>query len=318
VCKSEAALAIISRVAHDEKARPPLVGAGILRGCFGNRYQAIKYANLGLIATLERRQATGLFEGLPGSPPPRVNATKVETLKPTFPGDDVKRVRMTYGPYKLKAANATKREGNYISQDPQGTAWMSIASDFPTDITILNVHLVTHFADGTPISNANGVYDHHVFVVDTSKTPVAHIGCAGTPIPIMPINSIMGNSAEAMDGLASGGVNLTTRPDTGNYVGKGHNLTIQMDLVNYNNRTEDVYLSIDMSYIDGRGKGIWEIAQHLIPVGICAAANGGGLSALIPPTDKKKWTQEDDGFIMRDTGKLIYVRGHMHGTSPFF
>jgi len=192
---------------------------------------------------------------------------------------------------------------------------MSIASDFPTDITILNVHLTTHFADGTPISNANGVYDHHVFVVDTSKTPVAHIGCAGTTIPIMPINSIMGNSAEAMDGLASGGVNLTTRPVTGNYVGKGHNLTIQMDLVNYNNKTENVYLTIDMSYTEGRAKGIWEIAQHLIPVGICAAANGGGLSALIPPTDQQKWTQDDDGFIMRDTGKLIYVRGHMHDGS---
>jgi hypothetical protein len=224
---------------------------------------------------------------------------------------------MTYGPYKLKAANSAIREGNYISQDPQGTAWMSQPSDFPTDITILFVHLITHFADGTPVSNDNGVYNHHVFVVDKSKTPVAHIGCAGIPIPIMPINSIMGNSAEATSELASGGLNLTTRPDTGNYVGKGHKMMIQLDLVNYNNKTENVYVTMDMSYIEGKGKGIWEIAQHLIPVGACAAVNGGGVSALMPPEDKKKWTLKDDSFVMRDTGKLIYIRGHMHGTSPF-
>jgi hypothetical protein len=239
----------------------------------------------------------------------------VETLKPTFPGDDVKRVKLTYGPYKLKAANSTTRIGNYISQDPQGTAWMSHPSDFPTDITILSVHLVTHLADGTPISNANGVYNHHVFVVDSSKAPVAHIACAGTPLPIMPINSIMGNSEEAMSELASGGVNPTTRPVTGNYVGKGHVMTIQLDLVNYNNRSEEVYVSMDMSYVNGREKGIWEIAQHLVPVGICAAVNGGGMAAVTPPEGKKKWTLSDDGFVMQDTGKLLYLRGHMHGTS---
>jgi len=241
---------------------------------------------------------------------------KVETAKPTFPGDDVKRVKMTYGPYVLKAANATKPEGNYISQDPQGTSWMGVASDFPTDVTILYVRVIIHFADGTPISNANRVYNHHVFLVDNSRVPVAHIGCAGSPTPILPINSIMGNSAEAMDELASGGVNLTTRPVTGIFVGKDHSIMTQLDLVNYNNRTEEVYMTIDLSYVDGKEKGIWHVEQHLIPVGICVALGGGNLSALIPPTDKKKWTLEDDAFIMQDNGKLVYVRGHMHGTSP--
>jgi hypothetical protein len=242
----------------------------------------------------------------------------VETLKPTFPGNDVKRVKMTYGPYKIKAAKDTKPLGNYISQDPQGTSWMSRASDFPTDITILSVHMVTHFADGTPISNSNGVYNHHVFAVDKSRVPEPHIGCAGSTIQIPPIDSIMGNSAEATSDLASGGVNLTTRPDTGNYVGKGHTIMLQLDLVNYNNKAEEVFVSLDMSYVNGKEKGIWQIAQHLIPVGICAAATGkgAGIDALIPPVEKKKWTLEDDGFIMQDDGKLIYVRGHMHGTSP--
>jgi hypothetical protein len=247
---------------------------------------------------------------------PKVKALNVETLKPTFPGDDVKRVKMTYGPYKLKAANSTKREGNFFSLDPQGTSWINLASDFPTDITILNSHFTIHFADGTPISNANGVYDHHAFVIDSSRAPQAHIGCAGSPTPIMPINSIMGSSAEAMGDLAQGGANLTTRPITGTYVGKGHTVALQGDLVNYNNKTEEVYMTTDFSYVDGREKGIWETAVHLVPVGICNAGKA-GLAALAPPKNAKKWTLKDSGFIMQDDGKLMYIRGHMHGTSPF-
>lgn len=239
-----------------------------------------------------------------------MKAIKVETLKPTFPGDDVKRVKMTYGPYQLKAANSTKRVGNFFSLDPQGTGWMNLASDFPTDITILNSHMTIHFADGTPISNSNGVYDHHAFVIDSSRAPEAHIGCAGSKTPIMPISSIMGNSAEAMGDAAQGGFGLTTRPITGNYVGKGHTVALQLDLVNYNNRTEEVYITADMSYVAGREKGIWETAVHLVPVGICK-----GIGGLAPPKGAQKWTLADDGFRMQDNGKLMYVRGHMHGKS---
>jgi hypothetical protein len=97
---------------------------------------------------------------------------------------------------------------------------------------------------------------------------------------------------------------------TGNYIGKGHTVTIQLDLVNYNNRTEEVYITADMAYVDGREKGIWETAVHLVPVGICR-----GVGALAPPKGAQKWTLADDGFRMLDDGRLMYVRGHMHGTS---
>jgi hypothetical protein len=259
-----------------------------------------------------------ILGGLVANRIPRVKAIKLETLKPTFPGDDVKRVKMTYGPYKLKAANSTKREGNFFSLDPQGSSWINLAADFPTDVTILIGNMTIHFADGTPISNANGVYDHHAFVIDSSRTPEAHIGCVSGKIPIMPINSIMGNSADVMGAVAQSGLNLTVRPITGNYVGKGHAVALQGDLVNYNNKTEEVYLTADITYVDGRAKGIWETAVHLVPVGICAAGGGAGLNALVPPKGAKKWTLKDDGFTMQDNGKLMYVRGHMHGTYLFF
>jgi hypothetical protein len=251
-----------------------------------------------------------------GSMIPKVKAMKIQTLKPTFPGDDVKRVAMTYGPFKLRAAGSKKKEGNFFSLDPQGTAWINVATDFPTDITILNSHFSIHFQDGTLISNANGVYDHHAFVIDSSKAPEVHIGCSGSKTPIMPIPSLMGSSAEAMDDTAQGGVNLTTRPITGNYIGKGHAIVLQGDLVNYNNKTEEVYMTAEMSYVEGRARGIWEISTHLVPVGICAAQKGAGLAALAPPPNAKKWTLKDDGFEMRDTRKLMYVRGHMHGKYP--
>jgi hypothetical protein len=281
----------------------------------GNDVSKSKFPNLTMI--LEKRQAPKGIEailGALGNMIPKIKAIKIQTLTPTFPGDDVKRVALTYGPFKLKAANSKKKEGNFFSLDPQGTSWINVAKDFPTDITILNSHFSIHFQDGTLISNANGVYDHHAFVIDSSKAPEAHIGCAGSKIPIMPVPSLMGSSAEAMDDTAQGGVNLKIRPTTGNYIGKGHTIVLQGDLVNYNNKTEEVYMTAEMSYVDGREKGIWEISTHLVPVGICGVQKG-GLAALAPPPNVKKWTLKDDGLEMKDNGKLMYVRGHMHGKS---
>jgi hypothetical protein len=91
---------------------------------------------------------------------PSMKSIKTETLTPTIPGGDVKRVRMTYGPYKLRAAGSKARAGNFISLDPQGTGWAYMASDFPTDITVLRALLSIGYDDGTKIGNANGVYNH--------------------------------------------------------------------------------------------------------------------------------------------------------------
>jgi hypothetical protein len=111
----------------------------------------------------ERRQAGqagNLLDSLLSAVIPSMKSVKTETLAPTLPGSDVKRVRLKYGPYKLRAAGSKARQGNFISLDPQGTGWAYIASDFPTDITVLQARMSIGYDDGTKIGNANGVYNH--------------------------------------------------------------------------------------------------------------------------------------------------------------
>jgi hypothetical protein len=245
----------------------------------------------------------------------------VEILKSVFPGDDIKRVQLTYGPFKLKPANSKKREGNFFSLDPQGTSWVGLATDFPNDITLLNGKLNITLADGREISNSRGVYNHHAFFIDGSKGLESSVACASTgasgrAIPIPAFNSVMGNSAESMGDSARGNVNPNVRPTTGNFIGKGHKVIIQVDLVNYNNKTEEVYLTADLSYIEGKAKGFWQQEVYLIPIGACESKYF-GLDTLFlrPPQGKKKWTLKGGGLTMQDEGKLMYVRGHMHGIS---
>jgi hypothetical protein len=243
----------------------------------------------------------------------------VEILKSTFPGDDIERIRLTYGPFKLKPANSKKREGNFFSLDPQGTSWVGLAADFPNDITLLNGKLNITLADGREISNSRGVYNHHVFFIDGSKGLESSVACAGTgasgrPIPIPAFNSVMGNSAESMGDSARGNVDPNIRPTTGNFIGKDHKVIIQVDLVNYNNKTEEVYLTADLSYIKGKAKGFWQQEVYLIPIGACESKYF-GLDTLFlrPPQGKKQWTLKGGGLTVQDDGKLMYVRGHMHG-----
>jgi hypothetical protein len=253
---------------------------------------------------------------------PNIKPSKVEILKSTFPGDDIKRVQITYGPFKLKPANSKKREGNFFSLDPQGTSWIGMASDFPSDITLLNGKLNITFADGREISNSRGVYNHHAFFIDGSKGLESSIACgaksaSGKPIPIPAFNSVLGNSAESMGDSARGNVDTNVRPTTGIFIGKGHKVIIQGDLVNYNNKTEEVNMTVDLSYIEGKAKNIWHQEVYLIPLGTCESKYFGMDTLFLrPPQGKKKWTLKGGGLTMQDSGKLMYVRGHMHGTSP--
>jgi hypothetical protein len=271
----------------------------------------------------EKRQGKGFgFGNLAGKSSASYKPSKVEVLKSTFPGDDIKRIRLTYGPFKLKAANSKVKTGNFFSLDPQGTSWVGLAADFPTDITLLNGKLNITLADGSEISNSRGVYNHHAFFIDGSKGMESSIACkspTGRVSPIPAFNSVVGNSAESMGDSARGNVNPNIRPTSGIYIGKGHKVIIQGDLVNYNNKTEEAYMTTDLHYIEGKAPGVWEQEVYLIPLGACESKSF-GLDTLFlrPPQGKKKWTLKGGGLTVQNDGKFTYVRGHMHGMLTFF
>jgi hypothetical protein len=239
---------------------------------------------------------------------PSIKMTKRETLKPLIPDSDVKRARLTYGPFKLKAAKSKGKEGNFFSLDPQGTSYAYMVPDFPSDITVLSTQTAIVYENGESISNANGVYNHHVFVIDTSKPFHTSMECrSGLPLPAM--NTITGMSADL--GPENSMV-VTKRPITGISIPKGNKVLLTVDLVNYNNVTTEVFFTTDMQYLEGKQTGLLETSTHLIPVGSCENKFMEAMFAK-PPKDKKQWSLKGGGMIMKDNGKLAMIRGHLHG-----
>jgi hypothetical protein len=120
----------------------------------------------------------------------------------------------------------------------------------------------------------------------------------------------MGSAAD------SGGIslNMTSRPTTGNYIAKGNKILINGDLVNYNNQTKEIYMTADVQYVEGKATGLLETSVHLLPIGLCESRFLGIESMFMkPPKDKKQWSLKGDNLTMKEDGKLVLVRGHLHG-----
>jgi Stress up-regulated Nod 19 len=222
---------------------------------------------------------------------------------------------MTYGPFKVKGAGTKQREGNFFSLDPQGTGWSYMAGEFPSNITILNARMMITTAEGEEISNKVGIYNHHAFFIDVSKGIRSNLQCGGeSAMKFIPaINSISGSAADS--GNPAARPVITTRPTTGNFIGADHKVLLTGDLVNYNNETREVYMVSDMSYVEGKAVGILESTVHLVPVGNCEAKGLLGPLGLLfmrPPKDQKTWSIKGGGLEVKDDGKLLLVRGHMH------
>jgi len=88
---------------------------------------------------------------------------------------------------------------------------------------------------------------------------------------------------------------------------------INGDLVNYNNQTKEVFMTADVHYVEGKAKGLLETSVHLLPVGTCESRFLGIETMFMkPPKDKKQWSLKGDGLTVKEDGKLVLVRGHLH------
>jgi hypothetical protein len=230
-----------------------------------------------------------------------------------IPVENTKRVVLKYGPFKLRSPNGAW-EGNTLSLDPKGTAYAYMAKDFPSDVTILVPKMLIVHEDGTEISNSNKVYNHHAFLYDVSRGMRANIQCKNVKRDLAAVNALMGSSADFSPDAMQATINFTdpNRLRVGNYLRANNQLLLSVDLVNYNPEPKNVYVIADLTYIEGKAAGYYETAIHLISVGTCESnAFLGGLFVR-PPADKKQWSLHGE-TVVKDDGKIMSVRGHMHG-----
>jgi hypothetical protein len=208
--------------------------------------------------------------------------------------------------------------------DPGGTAWNYLGDDLPRDVTILMANASVVYEDGTIIDVNTGLYNHHLLVIDLSKSAPTIATCPNGKGVQPPGMSMFAGSSED-----KGGAFFTTADgqfNSGYYVGKNDKIIMNGDIVNYTNETKTVYSLIDVQYVEGKPAGNMEAVTQLWSVGQC----DGQVGFVKPPPGQKKFALKSqvmnitqDGtflafrklYMTRDSTLTNYFSGgHLHGT----
>jgi hypothetical protein len=209
--------------------------------------------------------------------------------------------------------------------DPAGTAFIYLAGKgFPKDVTILSTDLRLVFENGTPTKPADGIYKHHLFFADLSKTPSRFFNCGPqslwTSITTLGGLTTIGNDQAGLLSIFAGGaedgskITYTTPSgdfNSGYYVGPSDNILLQADIVNSLSVPQTVYIDVDIEYVPGRLQGAMESAMQVVGVGFCGG-DGQGLTVK-PPEGQKKFTLKGKSIVASRDGVILTAMGHLHG-----
>ncbi|QDS68679.1 hypothetical protein FKW77_002226 [Venturia effusa] len=280
---------------------------------------ALPLAASAAVIQIEPRQIDlgAAFSGLAGTlvntfGPKPVKALKIEELQPRNPA--AKRIRVTWGPYKIRGSNSTSKLGNSPSMDGGGTGYQfKTDTDFPTDITLLDGIVEIHNKEGQRLTLEDNIYTHHFLMFDLGKAQKATFTCENDLkiryVP-MPGPVVMGGAAEDAEAHYS---TTTVMPGkkTGYYVKKDTPILGNIDIVNSNKEDMEVYPSADMEYLTGRPEGFLDASPVFLPVTGCDSKD------LMPgivqtPKGQHKWTLNSKGVMANEDAILYLFRGHMH------
>jgi len=259
------------------------------------------------VVRLDERQLSGLAGTLASLALPKRSALKVEKIptKLNVPGS--MRVRLLYGPYKLKAANSTVKVGNGMSMDRGGTSysWM-VDDDFPRDITTLEVSAELQDEKFQRTDTKDGIYNHHIVFMDLSPSPAPAFACEGRAAKMTSPSVYIAGATEV------GNMRFAaTKGDikSGYYLTKDRKVTNMIDVINYNNVERTVYVSAEIEYIPGKAPGYLDARQERVDPGMCGGPNG---AAIHPPKGVSKFSVNSTGIVVARDGYLVNIRGHVH------
>jgi hypothetical protein len=192
--------------------------------------------------------------------------------------------------------------------DPGGSAWSYIAGDLPNDVSIIQANATVVYKDETIIDVNTGLYNHHLLVIDLSKTAPTIATCANNGRGVQPPGmSMWAGSSEDKGGafftLKDGSLN------SGYYIGKNDKVIMSGDIVNYTNETKTVYSLIDIEYVEGKPQGHMEAVTQLWSVGQC----DGQIGFIKPLPGQTKFSLKSQKMNVAMNGTFLAFRGHLHG-----
>jgi hypothetical protein len=183
--------------------------------------------------------------------------------------------------------------------DPGGSAWSYLAEDLPRDITVLQSNCTVVYKDGTEIDVNTGLYNHHLLVIDISKSSPTLATCPSGSGVQPPGMSMLGGSSED-----KGGAFFSTKDgmfDSGYYIGKNDRIMMNGDIVNYTNEEKEVYALIDIQYLESKPPGFMEAVTQLWSVGQC----DGMIGFVRPPPGQKQFAIKSRSMKVVEDGYFL-------------
>lgn len=184
--------------------------------------------------------------------------------------------------------------------DPGGSAWTYIAQDLPRDISIVQANASVVYKDESIIDVNTGLYNHHLLLIDLSKTAPTIATCSNNGRGVQP----PGMSMFAGSSEDKGGAFFTTKDgqlNSGYYIGPNDRVVMTGDIVNYTNESKTVYSLIDIEYMPGKPPGHMEAVTQLWSVGQC----DGKVGAVKPPVGQKKFHLKSQVMNVAVNGTFI-------------
>jgi len=244
-----------------------------------------------------------------GGPVPKLKALKIEDLPSKTGVAGAKRVKITYGPYKIKGTKSSSSSGNAKSMDSGGSSFANdIDDDFPRDITIMRSSTDVVNKDGKRLELKDGIYNHHTGFFDLTRMNPSPFGCAngkwGFNLGSIPVIAAGATERAVQVFMAESG-----DVKSGYYLPKTGSVKNLIDLVNYNEQDQEVFTSTELEYMPGKPAGFRNAYMTLVDPGLCGGPNG---AAIRPPKGVNKFSINSTDIIMTKSGYFVYTVGHMH------
>ena len=152
-----------------------------------------------------------------------------------------------------------------MKMDPNSVQLNRALTGFCTNCTVLYGKADTFYESGARAGFSEGIYVHHIVVVDLTKRSMPFYLCKGQ-------GDFLG-SFPAAGFIVAGNdeaANYFTTPDgkfdSGYYIGQREMFAMQAEIINYKPTNQSVYITAEFEYLPGKISGFGDSTVSLLSV----------------------------------------------------
>ena len=193
---------------------------------------------------------------------------------------------------------------NIPFNDPGATMWMSALDGMPKDATYLYAKSSIAFEDGSEAAVNNGVYVHHLAVMDLDYKGASQLSVCPGRDPNTPSRGRISGGTLFTGGAEDKGDTFFTSGDgkfnSGFYIGKNDRIMSGAEVINYRTVSQKVYVQLELEYVEGKISDALEVSAQSVSVTGCAMN-----ISFMPKKNETSLTLKSQEFPVVQEGYII-------------